>query len=163
MLQTAPVCPEDEAFLQDLYASTRREEVAAWGWEPAQQDAFLHMQFQMQRRAYAMQFAAADHRLILHDGIPAGCLLVARLPDAIRLVDIALLPQFQGHGLGTAAITALQAESAAADKPLRLTVRPENQGARRLYERLGFTVTAQTDLDETMEWRPPATSPDHQN
>ncbi|WP_157261725.1 hypothetical protein [Paenibacillus sp. A3] len=32
---------EDQAFLYELYRSTRIEEVSAWGWEEGELDAFL--------------------------------------------------------------------------------------------------------------------------
>ncbi len=41
-----PEEPQDQAFLFELYASTRREELDAWGWPPQARAAFLRMQFQ---------------------------------------------------------------------------------------------------------------------
>ena len=32
--------PDDESFLYELYASTRSEEMADWGWDTAQQEFF---------------------------------------------------------------------------------------------------------------------------
>lgn len=159
MRKTVAVQPDDTAFLLEVYIGTRSAEVAAWGWAPAHQEAFLRMQFDLQQRAYAMQYPSADHRVIWHEGVPAGQILVARLPGEIRLVDIAVLPRFRGCGLGSALIRELQAEALQTGKPLRLTVRKGNVGARRLYERLGIDVTTESDLDEAMEWRPPVTSP----
>ncbi|HLN61494.1 MAG TPA: GNAT family N-acetyltransferase [Symbiobacteriaceae bacterium] len=154
MVATVPVAVQDESFLFQVYAETRRDEVAAWGWAPAQQEAFLRMQFQLQQRSYAMQFPGAGHQVILHEGVPAGQVMVLRLPDSIRLIDMAVLPDFQGKGLGTAVLQGLQAEARQAGKPLQLSVRKENMGARRLYERLGFITTAQSETQYAMEWRP---------
>ena len=64
-----PVRPEDEPFLFELYASTRGDEMALVGWDKAQQEAFLRMQFNAQRSSYAMQFPNADYRIIAHDGV----------------------------------------------------------------------------------------------
>lgn len=154
MQRTTPVRAEDAPFLFAVYAAVRHAEVAAWGWHPAQQDAFLQMQFQFQRRSYAMQFPHADHRIIWHEGAPVGQMLVDRSPHAIRLVDIALLPEFQGRGIGTDLIQALQAEAEQTARPLQLTVRKENAGARHLYERLGFTATTETEMDCALQWYP---------
>lgn len=152
MQHTTPVRPGDEPFLYAVYADSRREEVAAWGWPPAQQDAFLQMQFQFQRRSYAMQLPDADHRMIWHEDVPVGQILVDRSAEAIRLVDIAILQAFRGRGIGTELIRSLQAEALQAQRPLRLTVRKENPGARHLYERLGFTTVAETELDFALQW-----------
>ena len=38
----------DREFLFELYNTTRAQELEAWGWAPAQCDAFLKMQFDAQ-------------------------------------------------------------------------------------------------------------------
>ena len=37
--------PDDEAFLYQLYGTTRTEEMRAWGLEAAQQEMILKLQF----------------------------------------------------------------------------------------------------------------------
>src|ERR1700754_2284345 len=98
------VGPDDERFLFELYASTRSEEVAAWGWNDAQREAFLKMQFNAQQQHYRFQYRGADHRIILADGERAGRLYVWRDEAQTLLVDIALLPVYRGAGIGTEVI-----------------------------------------------------------
>ncbi len=43
-----PIRPDDEAFLYEVYASTRTEELAVVDWDDTQKAAFLHMQFAAQ-------------------------------------------------------------------------------------------------------------------
>src|SRR5262245_53347361 len=129
--------PGDEEFLFEVYASTRGEEVAAWGWQPAQQTAFLQMQYRARQQSYAMAHAGADHSILMLDGVRAGAAIVSRTPSEVRLVDIALLPEYRRQGLGGRWLAALIDESAAASLPLRLSVAQGNP-AIRLYERLGF-------------------------
>ncbi|MGD0089792.1 MAG: GNAT family N-acetyltransferase [Planctomycetota bacterium] len=136
-----PVSPEDEEFLFALYASTRKEELAQWGWPQARQQAFLALQFKAQRRQYLAQFPEAAHSLLILDGAPIGRLWVDRA-NSIRLVDITLLPERQHQGLGTSLIQLLQAEAAACSKPLELSVLKSNVRALRLYQRLGFAIAA---------------------
>jgi len=50
MFSLRPIRLDDEGFLFRLYASTRQEEISAWGWNQAQQEAFLHVQYTAQRR-----------------------------------------------------------------------------------------------------------------
>lgn len=156
MLDLVPALPEDEDFLLAVYASTRREEVALWGWDAEKQAGFLRMQFSMQRQSYELQFPGADQRLILTDGHRAGRLILHRTPTEIRVVDIALLPEYRGAGIGTRVIQGLQAEAAAAHLPLRLSVDKSNP-ARRLYERLGFRLIGENESRFAMEWRDPKT------
>lgn len=154
MIERRMAGPDDEPFLIQLYASTRWDEVAAWGWSPAQQEAFLAMQFRAQRQSYAMQYEGAERLILLQEGAPIGRLLVHRTADELLLVDISLLPESRGKGIGTSLVRELQAEAAATDRPLRLRVARENP-ARRLYARLGFVMTAEQGPYDAMEWRAP--------
>jgi ribosomal protein S18 acetylase RimI-like enzyme len=146
-----PVTSEDEAFLYEVYASTRRAEMAAWGWDPAQQDAFLKMQFRAQHQAYEMEDEGTDTKLILLEGKPVGRLVVSRTKDEILLTDIALLTEYRSSGIGTALIKDLFDEATGAGKPVRLHVLKNNR-AIRLYERLGFKTTGEHGMHFQMEW-----------
>jgi ribosomal protein S18 acetylase RimI-like enzyme len=155
MVTLRPLAAHDEAFLHDLYASTRADELAPLGWSPAQQRAFTQMQYQAQRRSYLAQFPAAEHCIIQRAGADVGRLIVDRCGDMIRLIDISLLPEHRNVGLGSGLLRALQAEAVRAGKPVGLHV-DEGNRARRLYERLGFVVTAESDFYLGMTWRPVA-------
>ncbi|HEY0405187.1 MAG TPA: GNAT family N-acetyltransferase [Pyrinomonadaceae bacterium] len=149
-----PCVPEDEAFLYRIYASTRLDEMAAWGWNEAQREAFLRMQFNAQQRAYEWQFPGAERSIILCDEAMAGRMIVFRNDAELRLTDITLLPEYRNTGAGKFLIRELQAQARAAGLPLRLRVAKENEGARRLYERLDFTQTGESDTHFMMEWLP---------
>ncbi len=146
-----PATDDDGRFLEELYASTRREEVAGWGWSEAQQDVFLHMQHAAQRQGYRARFPRADDRIIEVEGRPAGRLLVDRAEHELRLVDVALLPEFRGRGIGGRLLQSLLGEAQRADKPVRLQVLAQSR-ARRLYLRLGFRPVAEQTPYVEMEW-----------
>lgn len=150
-----PATDADEAFLLGVYASTRAGEVAAFGWGEAEQRAFLEMQFSVRQRAYAMQFPDAKCSIVLCDGEPAGEIIVDRSNARIELTDIAVLPEFRGRGIATHLIRELQNGAAEAGFPLTLTVDRANANAFNLYSKLGFTVTAETELNFSMEWGAP--------
>ena len=150
----AAAIPEDEAFLCALYLSTRREEMSAWGWNDAQQEMFARMQFNARQQSYAMQYPEAVYKIIIFNGERAGSLIVERRDDEIRLVDIALLPEHRNRGIGNSIVRELFTEADATAKIVRLHVQRENVAARRLYERLGFSITNENDTHLRME-RPP--------
>jgi ribosomal protein S18 acetylase RimI-like enzyme len=139
--------PEDEQFLFEVYSSTRADELAQVGWNEAQLRAFLRMQFDLQQRIYG----AAAQRIILAGEKPVGRLVVLRNEEEHRLADIALLPEHRSVGIGSTLIKKLLAEAAREKKPLRLQVEKFNEGARRLYERLGFVVTGESGTHFQME------------
>jgi ribosomal protein S18 acetylase RimI-like enzyme len=150
-----PATPDDGTFHFTVYASTRADELAQWGWSEAQAGLFLKMQFDAQQRAYRQAWPRADRSVILLPGaVPAGVLTVNREPAEIRLVDIALLPAHRGTGIGTRLLRALMAEASAAHMPLRLSV-AKNNPALRLYLRLGFGPTEDGDMYVALEWPRP--------
>jgi ribosomal protein S18 acetylase RimI-like enzyme len=129
--------PDDDEFLFRLYAGTRADEIAAWGWPPAQQETFLRMQFRARTQSYTFSYPGAAHSILLSGELPVGSAIVWRSPSEIRLVDIAFLPEYRQRGWGALWIARLIGEAADAGFPLRLSVARGNR-AIRLYQRLGF-------------------------
>jgi len=157
-LSFRPVTAADDAFLFELYASTRQD-IAALGLGDSRRTALMHVQWMAQRNGYRLRFPNADHQVVLVNGQQVGRLWVSREPGEVRVVDITLLPTHRGTGVGTSLLRSLQEEAALAGKPLRLSVARESP-ARRLYERLGFTLTPGAAANTTgpfltLEWNPP--------
>ena len=148
-----PIGPGDLAFLSEVYASTRREELAPLGWSAEQQAAFLGQQFAAQHHHYTAHYQGASFQVILVGGKPAGRLYVARWPGEIRIVDIALLPEFRRAGVGSRLLAGLLAEADRAGAIASIHVEKLNP-ALRLYERLGFARAADREVYWLME-RPP--------
>ena len=153
------VTSDDDEFLFQVYVSTREEEVAAWGWNPARRHAFLRMQFDARRRSYQANYPGGDDHVIFHDGKAVGRIMVLRAEDHIRLVDIAVLPRHRSAGIGTGLIRELMAESRSSRRPLRLQVVRGNRAAG-LYERLGFSITGEDAMYREMEWSAAASPSD---
>ncbi len=147
-----PAGPADEAFQFQVYASTRAEEMALVPWSAEEKQAFLAMQFSAQRQGYAAQFPDANWQIILQGGAPIGRLIVDRSEEEIRFIDIALLPEHRGRGIGTPLIRGLQEEAAQAGRPLRLHVETFSR-ALGLYRRLGFQTIGEHGIYLEMEWR----------
>jgi ribosomal protein S18 acetylase RimI-like enzyme len=139
-----PIESSDVPFLFDLYASTRADELATVDWSAEEKQAFLAQQFIAQQRAYTGTYDGADFQVILCDGVRAGRLYLARWPAEIRIVDIALLPEYRGRGIGSALIRDLQSEAVAGHSAISIHVERFNP-AKRLYERLGFALAAERD------------------
>lgn len=88
------------------------------------------------------------------DGERVGRLRVTRTGEYIELSGIQLLPRVQRRGIGTAVIEELKAEAVASGIPFDLAVEKDNPDARRLYERLGFVRTGETDEVLKLRWNP---------
>ena len=152
-LSLRPVSFDDEAFLFQVYASTRVDEMAVVQWSEEQKQAFLRMQFNAQSQSYQQQFPGAEYHVILHDGVSAGRLTVERTEERILLIDVALLPAHRNMGIGSSLIRDLKTEAQETGRPLRLEVENFNP-AYRLYERLGFKKIDEASFYYRMEWRP---------
>lgn len=150
-LTLRPIRPEDDAFLFRVYASTRHEELAVVPWTDAQKEAFLRQQFGAQHAYYQEHYGQASFQVIEVGGQPAGRLYVDRLADEIRLVDIALLPEYRGAGHGSSLIQDLLDEARASGRKVRIHVEKMNP-ALRLYERLGFTIVEDKGVYWFLEW-----------
>ncbi len=150
-LSLRPACDADEPFLYALYASTRAAELAAWGWPEAQQKLFLDLQFRGQQQHYAA-YPNTMHWIVETQSEPIGRLLIARLSDEIRLVDVSLLPDFRQRGIGAGLVQRVQAQAQEQGKAVRLHVAMDNP-ARSLYERLGFQLIEDRGSHWFMEWR----------
>jgi ribosomal protein S18 acetylase RimI-like enzyme len=149
-----PIRAGDEPFLYDIYAGTRLEELAPLGWSAEQQKAFLVQQFGAQHQYYQANYAGANFQVILLDGRPVGRLYVARWNDQIRIIDIALLPEYRNAGIGSRLLGDLLDEAAQAGKPVRIHVEKFNP-ALRLYQRLGFAIIEDRGVYWFMERVPP--------
>ena len=149
------VRPDDEAFLFEVYASTRFDELAAVPWDESQREAFLRLQFAAQQQHYRTHFPGAKHQLILVGDQAAGRLYIARMTDEVRILDIALLPEQRNAGIGTFIIKVILREGSKAEKPVRIYVEAFNPSLR-LFERLGFSRVQDIGTHLLMEWRGPA-------
>jgi GNAT superfamily N-acetyltransferase len=138
-VELRPVEPQDKELLFRVFASTRAEELAVVAWDDAQKAAFLRAQFEAQDEWYREHYAEATFDVVLVGGEPGGRLYVHRDESEIRIVDIALLPEHRGGGVGTALLRDLLDEADATGKRVTIHVERFNP-ALRLYERLGFAV-----------------------
>ncbi len=148
-----PVSSSDRDFLLQVYASTREEELRLVDWSADQKAAFVRMQFEAQDAYYREHYHPATFDVVEVDGEPVGRLYAARWDDEIRIIDVALLREHRGRGIGTTLIRSLLDEAAATGKRLSIHVESHNP-ARRLYERLGFEEVAEHGLYRLMEATP---------
>src|ERR1700687_4290946 len=113
---------EDQAFLLEVYATTRAEELALVPWTAEQREAFVRMQFNAQDSSYRAQFPKASYQVILVDDEPAGRVYVLREEAEILILDITVLPQHRNRGIGTGLLRELLVEGAETGKAVRIWV-----------------------------------------
>ena len=144
---------EDFPFLRKVYRSTREEELSQANMSEEDKSRFIEFQFNAQHSHYSQAYKDAEFDLILLDDKPAGRLYVWRTETQIRIMDIALLPDFQGKGVGTKILQSIIQESEKSVKKVTIHVEYFNP-ALRLYERLGFRKVDDSGIYFYMERLP---------
>ena len=143
----------DLEFLYRVYASTRQDEMALMPWGDDEKDAFLRSQFQFQQQHYRQSYPDATFAVVMVGDDEIGRLYVQRHEDEILIIDIALLPEHRGKGIGGQILQGLLQEASETVKPVRIHVLKANDSAIRLYHRLGFGKVEDMGLYDRMEWR----------
>jgi ribosomal protein S18 acetylase RimI-like enzyme len=146
---------EDAPFLLRLYLSVRMAELEPTGWPEAMKQAFLTSQFTLQTRHYASAYADPDFMILTWGDEPVGRLYLAHGETDLRIVDVSLLPEQRGGGLGGALLQAAQARAASDGRTVSLSVDMMNP-AQNLYRRLGFVENGTEGPSWGMIWRPSA-------
>lgn len=152
-LHLRPALPSDDDFFLALYRSTRDDLLGLLA-DPRYIDGIVAMQQRMQVAGYRSSYPDAAYEVLELDGVPVGRLVTAGVPGAIRVVDIAVMPQARGRGVAGEALRRLQRQAAQEGRDVTLAVRTDNPGARRLYAALDFTVDAKESGRLQMRWRP---------
>jgi ribosomal protein S18 acetylase RimI-like enzyme len=151
------VAEADLAFVFALYAQVRAAELAPVPWPEDAKDAFLAEQAALQHRHYLANYPGADLLVIEGESRPIGRVYVYRAPAEIRIMDIALIPDWRNRGIGTRLLNEICDEARATGSRVTLHVEPDNP-AQRLYRRLGFGLIEHRGVYDFLGWDPVATS-----
>jgi GNAT superfamily N-acetyltransferase len=147
------ITTEDQAFLREVYASTREQELAMTQWNDEQRAAFLRFQFDAQHAHYHQHYPDASFQVILSDGDPVGRLYVARTPDEIKVIDLTVLPRYRNKGVGSGLIDEILSEANNDGKIVLIWVE-QTSPAQELFKRLGFSKIEDDGYQDLLEWRP---------
>lgn len=142
---------EDNEFLAAVYEGTRLEELAVTDWTSEQKTQFCRMQFVAQDAHYRQHYPTAEYYVVELEGVPVGRLYYDRWTREIRIMDIAVLPEYRGRGIGTLLLKDLLKEAADSGKILSIHVERMNP-ALNLYQRLGFALAEDKGVYLLMEW-----------
>ena len=142
--------PEDTGLLISLYGSTRTKELANTGWSEEQKSQFIQMQFNAQHAHYSTHYSKAAFDIIYYNSKAVGRFYVCRNGDDIRVIDITLLPPYQGMGIGTQLLNELLEEAREQCKEVSLHCEIQNS-AQKWYCKLGFHVEKEKEFHHFMK------------
>lgn len=144
-----PGLETDVSLLLECREALRPYAVQTYGtWDEAAQDAYV-------RDRLAREMV----QVIEADGEAVGMLVTEESDAETVIQNILVLPTRQNQGIGSRVLGDLLAEAHAHGRAVRLRVMKVNP-ARRLYERLGFVVTVETETHWLMLSPPPEAASD---
>jgi len=143
--------PTDRSFLFSVYASTRAEELALVDWTTEAKNSFLQMQFEAQDQYYKENYSDAEYQIIEWNDKAVGRIYIHRREKEIRIMDIALLPEYRRLGIGATLLGVILDEGKNQNLPVTIHVERFNP-AVHLYERLGFRQIEDKGVYYLMQW-----------
>lgn len=140
----------DAPILRRVFSSTREADLIATGLTAAMMDQLINIQFRAQNMQFEATYPALQQLAVVRDDTPIGRLFLDEAEDRVTLVDIALLTEMRGKGIGTAILG--DVTEWAAGRRIELHVARDNP-ARRLYLRAGFITRDEGPVYDRMEYR----------
>ena len=141
-IRIRPVEQSDYDWLLDLHHTVYRELVInEFGYWDDDEELGLFLE--------AWETKKID--IILKQNKPVGMFIIERQDDCLWLDEIQIEPHYQNQGIGTEIIMQLILKARKMNLPLRLRVLHANQGAYRLYRKLGFQRVHRAEHHNVME------------
>lgn len=146
-----PLKADEEDFWREVFYDSVRSHFEALQMPDDDLNRLLEMQFQAQSNDYGSNYPNASNSVIEHRGVRVGRVILSTEHNDLHLVDIAILTEFRGRGIGTRILAWLCDQSRASGLPIRFYVEKLNPAAR-LYERMGFKVVEDLEMHFRLSW-----------
>lgn len=156
LLHLRTITSNDEEILCRIYSSTRTEELSqVTDWTTKQKEFFLRSQFTAQHTYYQNNYKGAHFRVIKYGTQVIGRLYLHTNYEgaSLRIIDIAILPEWRNKGLGQQVLLAVMELAAGMNQSVTIHVESFNP-AMKLYKKLGFVLVSQTNgVYHLLEWK----------
>ena len=135
--------PDDHDLIYGLKAESVRPYVEKnWGWDE-----------DYQRKDFDSEFSHMEQFNVIEvDSKFAGFVQYYFEYPYFEVVEIHLLPEYRGKGIGSQILRYLQKACIAQDRKIRIGCFKENHRAKALYQKLGFMQTEETDTHYILEY-----------
>ena len=135
--------PHDHDLIYALKSESVRPYVERiWGWDE-----------DYQRNDFDRDFSQIEQFNVIEiGGIFVGFVRYSFAYPYFEVMEIHLLPEYRGKGIGSDILRYLQKVCIAQDRNIRIGCFKENHRAKALYQRLGFMQTEETDTHYILEY-----------
>jgi len=142
-IKLIPATEKDRAFFRNVHHLAYRDVIEPmFGWDEKKQDHYADMDFD-----------SRNPHIIQYEEKPVGVIGWQEKHDHIWFGPIFVLPQFQNKGIGSFLVKQFIKDSEEKNIALRLQTLRMNERAKKLYERLGFTVLSASGVHWQMEYK----------
>ncbi|WP_394995941.1 GNAT family N-acetyltransferase [Emticicia sp.] len=151
-----PIQAEDLMILSEIYSSTREKELKqVVEWNDEQKKAFVLQQFMAQHEYYQKNYIGAAFYVIQKNKDSIGRLYIHEnfQEKGVRIIDIALLSQWQNRGIGSSILKDILAKASTLNRAVSIHVETFNP-AMKLYKKLDFEKISETNgVYHLLEWK----------
>jgi GNAT superfamily N-acetyltransferase len=157
-----PEQPGDADFLYSLFRSHTLAGFAGLAVNDAMKEALVRMQFESRDATYRSQYPDALFAIVERNGSACGRVVVDEAAGGVAggvgggvacIVDLELMPQSRGGGIGSALMTSLVGWLGERCATVRCTVLASNEASLRMCRRAGFVAIADNPPQVELEWR----------
>ena len=136
-----PATHDDSQFAFDAKKAALGEYIGqTFGWDEDEQ-----------WRLHERRFCPSATRIIVSAGEDVGLVTVRREEGLLRLLQLFVLPEAQGQGIGSQVLAQVLDEARRAHHPVALRVLKSNPRAKAFYQRHGFAAVGETQTHHLME------------
>lgn len=149
-----PVEPSYKDFLLKVFTESRPELSLINGVSEEQKASIILEQFIIEQKQLLQIYPEAELNIVMLNNQPVGRLYVHHGENADRILEIGLLEEYRGLGIGRKLVSTVIENSAQLGKVVRLQVAWFNQGAYAFYARIGFKVIKNQGVSFEMQYMP---------
>lgn len=141
----------DSAFLFQLFSQIKKVELHFDLFPEEISSRILQMQYNAWEEMVRTRYSGSDDFIIMFDSERVGRVQFSETAEELRIINISILPLFQGEGIGTEILRKLLTD--ATRKKLQATLEVDKSNpAINLYRRLGFTEYQDGQLKTLMKY-----------
>lgn len=141
------------SLLFDIFVSTRGDILNLSNWTDNQKIEFLRNQFILQHNAYMGGYKNPEFMIVRLKDKDIGRLYLEIRNKDIRIIDIAILPDFRNQGTGSTLMRQIFQLSDSEAKSVSIHVEKSNP-AMSWYMKSGFNKIEDVDVYDLMERKP---------
>ncbi len=147
-----PLREDETEFWREIFYDSVRSHFLSLNLPESETDNLIEFQYQAQSLDYEKNYPLVSNNIVLFNAERVGRLIYSTEHGDLHIIEMAILTEFRGRGIGTKLFRWFFDESRRSGLPIRFYVEKGNP-AFRLYRRLGFEVVADVNTHFQLAWK----------